>query len=199
MTLILASTSETRRAMLRAAGVPHAAMAPGVDEDEVRAALRAEGVVEPGAIADALAQHKALRISRRFPESLVLGGDQVLSFEDGTMLDKPADMAEAAAQLKRLRGVTHRLTSAAATALGGDLIWHARDFALMTMRDFSDAFLERYLAVSGDALTRTVGGYRIEGLGAQLFARIEGDHFTIRGLPMLAVLEHLRGRRVVAA
>lgn len=185
--------------MLRAAGVPHAAMAPGVDEDEVRAALRAEGVVEPSAIADALAQHKALRISRRFPESLVLGGDQVLSLDDGSMLDKPADLAEAEGQLKRLRGRTHTLTSAAATAIGGDLVWHARDEAVLTMRDFSDAFLQRYLALSGEALTQTVGGYRVEGLGAQLFSAIEGDHFTIRGLPMLAVLEHLRGRRLLSA
>ena len=199
MTLILASTSATRRAMLRQAGVPHEAMAPGVDEDEVRLALRAEGVVAPGAIAHALAQHKALRISRRFPEQLVLGGDQVLSLADGTMLDKPADMAAAEAQLRRLRGSTHQLTSAAATALGGEIVWHARDTASLTMRDFSDAFLERYLAVSGEVLIETVGGYRIEGLGAQLFARVEGDHFTIQGLPLLAVLDHLRGRRILAA
>lgn len=198
MSLILASTSAARRAMLRAAGVPHEVTAPGVDEDEVRAALVADGVTDPVAVAGALAEHKALRVSLRFPAALVLGADQLLATEEGELLDKPGTLERAQAQLRRLRGRTHRLESAAVLAAGGEIVWRARDQAQLTMRAFSDAFLERYLALAGADVAQCVGSYMIEGLGAQLFERVSGDHFTIRGLPLLPVLAELRARGVLA-
>lgn len=199
MMLILASTSASRRDMLRAAGVPFEIRAPGVDEDEVRAALAAEGEGEPGRVADTLAEHKALRVSRRFPDALVLGSDQVLALPGGVMFEKPADLSEAADQLKALRGREHLLISAAALAQAGTVVWRTRDEARMTMRAFSDGFLERYLAVGGTELLTSVGGYQLEGLGGQLFTRADGDHFTVRGLPLLPVLEELRVRGALAS
>jgi septum formation protein len=197
--LILASTSAARQAMLRAAGVPHEVTAPGVDEDEVRAALVADGVSDPVAVAGALADHKAMRVSLRFPAALVLGADQLLATEEGELLDKPGALDRAEAQLRRLRGRTHRLESAAALATGGEIVWRARDQAQLEMRAFSDAFLERYLALAGAEVAQCVGSYMIEGLGAQLFERVTGDHFTIRGLPLLPVLAELRARGLLAA
>lgn len=198
MILILASTSTSRRAMLRAAGVPHEAVAPGVDEDEVRAALAGDGDVSPERVADSLAEHKALRISLRFPDALVLGADQVLARADGGMMEKPADLIEAAEQLRRLRGATHRLISAAVLAQGGVPVWRTYDVASLTMRAFGDTFLERYLSIAGADILDSTGGYHIEGLGAQLFASVDGDHFTVRGLPLFSVLAELRARGVLA-
>jgi septum formation protein len=185
--------------MLRAAGVPHEVMPPGVDEDEVRAALLADGISDPVAVAGALADAKALRVSLRFPEALVLGADQILATEAGELLDKPGTLERAAGQLRQLRGRAHRLESAAALAQGGEILWRARDQAQLVMRDFSDAFLERYLALAGAAVAECVGSYMIEGLGAQLLERVTGDHFTIRGLPLLPVLAELRARGLLAA
>lgn len=199
MTFILASTSGTRAAMLAAAGVPFEIQPPGVDEDEVKAALHVEGVEAPARVADALAEHKALRISRRFPDALVLGADQVLALPDGTMFDKPVDLGDAAVQLRALRGREHLLISSAVLAERGDVVWRTRDEARMTVREFSDSFLERYLAVGGGALLTSVGSYQAEALGAQLFSRIDGDHFTVRGLPLLPVLEQLRARHILSA
>ena len=196
MTLVLASTSAARRAMLVAAGVLHEALAPHVDEDEVKASLRAAGAA-PRAVADALAEAKAVKISRRLPGVLVLGADQVLALDDGTMLDKPGDRAGAAAQLRSLRGLEHRLISAAAIAENGTVVWRVADTATLTMRGFSDAWLEAYLDAEGDAIFGCVGSYRLEGLGVQLFARVRGDHFTILGLPLLAVLDYLRTRGAI--
>ena len=191
--LILASQSASRRAMLAAAGVPFEAMAAGVDEEALKAALRAEGL---GAreTADALAEFKATKLSRRHATALVLGCDSVVAEADGSILDKAADRDEAADQLRRLRGTTHRLISAAVICLGGAPIWRHVDVARLTMRPFSDAFLESYLDVEWPAIGACVGGYRLEGLGAQLFARIEGSHFTILGLPLLPLLDYLRVR-----
>lgn len=198
MSLILASTSASRRAMLRAAGVPHDAVAPGLDEEEAKLALAAEGVSEAGAVAAALAGNKALRISLRFPDALVLGADQVLETQDGVLLDKPVDLTAAASQLRALRGRTHRLIAAAALARKGVIVWRAHDSAAMTMRAFGDAFLDRYLAIAGADVLGSVGGYLIEGLGAQLFDAVAGDHYTIRGLPMWQLLAELRARRILA-
>lgn len=198
MILMLASTSVTRRAILRAAGVPHEAVAPGVDEDEVRAALVADGETSPERTVESLAGHKALRISLRFPDALVLGVDQVLALDDGTMLDKAGNLREAADQLRRLRGRSHRLLSAAVLARKGVRVWRTLDTATLTMRAFGDAFLERYLSIAGKAVLDSVGGYHIEGLGAQLFASVEGDHFTVRGLPLIPVMAELRARGVLA-
>jgi len=198
VSLILASTSRSRRAMLRAAGVPHDAVAPGLDEDDAKHALASEGVVEGAALAAALADNKALRISLRFPDALVLGADQVLVMEDGALLDKPVDLAAAADQLRRLRGRPHRLVAAAALARKGVIVWRVTDTARLTMRAFGDAFLDRYLSIAGTDVLGSVGGYHVEGLGAQLFDAVDGDHYTIRGLPMWPLLAELRARRILA-
>lgn len=197
MRLVLASTSAARAAMLTAAGVPFEAVAPNVDESELKRALLAEGV-SPRGLADALAEAKAVKLSRRLgPGVLVLGADQVLEDAGGFALDKPAGAADAEAQLKGLRGKKHKLFSAAVIAEDGRPVWRAVDKAKLKMRDFSDTFLADYLAREGDAILSCVGGYRLEALGAQLFAEIDGDHFTVLGLPLLAVLDYLRVRGVI--
>lgn len=198
VTLVLASTSAARRAMLHAAGVPHEALAPGVDEDELKLSLAAAGA-SPRGVADALAEAKAVKVSRRLPGALVLGADQVLALPDGTMFDKPADRAGAAAQLRGLRGREHRLISAAVIAENGRAVWRLVDTATLWVREFSDAWLEAYLDDEGAAILGCVGSYRLEARGAQLFSRIRGDHFTILGLPFLGVLDYLRTRGVIAA
>jgi septum formation protein len=196
--LVLASTSPARRAMLSAAGVAHEAAAPGVDEEAVKRRLAAENA-SAETVAEALAEAKAVGVSRSSPGALVLGADQVLALEGGTMFDKAADRAALEAQLKTLRGRAHRLISAAVIAENGSAVWRYTDTATLTVRDFSDAFLADYLEAEGESLLGCVGGYKIEGRGAQLFSRVEGDHFTVQGLPLLAVLDYLRTRGVVAA
>jgi len=198
MKLILASQSSARRIMLANAGVPHDAMAPGIDEEAAKAALRAEGN-DARRMADALAELKAIKLSRRFPDDLVLGCDQALATADGTMLDKPGSREEAAVQLATLRGTTHRLISAAVICHGGEPVWRHVDVARLTIRPFSDSWLETYLDAEWPAIGGCVGGYRLEGPGAQLFAHVDGDHFTILGLPLLPLLDYLRVRGVLAS
>lgn len=197
MILVLASTSQARRALLAAAGVPHEAAAPGIDEEAAKAALRAEGVDARG-LADALAELKARRLSARRPSDLVLGCDQVLALDDGVTLDKPESREEAAAQLARLRGRTHRLISAAVACEGGRPVWRAIEQASLAVRGFSDAWLERYLDAEWPAIGGCVGGYRFEGLGAQLFDTVTGSQAAILGLPLLPLLAWLRERGVIA-
>lgn len=196
MSMILASASETRLKLLLAAGVPCAAEPARVDEEPLKRALAAEGA-GPDRAALALAELKAVRVSRRHPGALVLGADQMLDCE-GAWFAKPADMAAAKAQLLALRGRTHRLTSAVVAAQDGARLWHHVEAARLAMRPFSDSFLERYLAEAGTTVLASVGAYQIEGLGAQLFVRVEGDHSTILGLPLLPVLDFLRGRGALA-
>ena len=196
--IILASQSASRKAMLEAAGVAFSAEAAGVDEDSVKAAMIGEGT-DGRRLADALAELKAVKISRRHPTTLVLGCDSTVAAEDGTLIDKAETRDESRAQLQCLRGTTHRLTSAAVVALGGEPIWRHVDTAKLTMRPFSDAFLDSYLDAEWPAIGGCVGGYRLEGLGAQLFSRIDGDHFTILGLPLLPLLDWLRARGELAA
>lgn len=198
MRLVLASTSAARRAMLAAAGVDAELAAPNVDEGEIKESLGAVGA-RPRDIADALAEAKAVKISRRVPQALVLGADQLLVAADGRMFDKPASLAEAAAQLRALAGATHRLVTAAVVAEGGAPVWRALGVATLTMRPLSDAFIAGYLAAEDEAVLGCVGAYRLEGRGAQLFTRVEGDFFTVLGLPLLAVLDYLRVRGVLAA
>lgn len=188
--LVLASGSRTRAAMLEQAGVPAILDKPLVDEDEVKAAGRAEGV-PADAVAEALAELKAQRIARRHPGALVVGADQMLECE-GRWFDKPADRAAARAQLLDLRGKTHRLVSCAVVVRDGERMWHKTDSARLTMRNFSEAFLDDYLDRVGDDVLHSVGAYQLEGLGAQLFHRVEGDFFTILGLPLLPLLGFLR-------
>jgi septum formation protein len=194
--LVLASQSSSRRAVLVAAGVPHEAVSPGVDEEAAKAGLRAEGIDARG-LADALAEFKALKLSGRRPGDLVLGCDQILLCNDGSTPDKAGSREEARAQLIGLRGATHRLISAAAICEGGAPVWRHIDTAKLTMRAFSDAFLESYLDAEWPAIGGCVGGYRLEGLGVQLFSKIEGSHFTIFGLPLLPLLDYLRIRGIM--
>lgn len=196
MTLVLASQSGARRAMLEAAGVSHRAMAAGVDEESAKAAL---AHLSPRDLADALAELKAVKLSARDPQALVLGCDSVVALEDGTLLDKPASRDEAARHLGLLSGARHDLFSAAVVAEGGRAVWRHVDRARMHVRPLSDDFIERYLDAEWPAISGCVGCYRIEGPGVQLFSRIEGSHFTILGLPLLPVLDYMRTRRLVAA
>ena len=195
--LVLASGSATRLEMLHRAGVPVSADPAAVDEDTVKHALQADGASAQDA-AEALAEMKAQRISGRCPGVLVLGADQMLHC-DGVWYDKPGDRTQAARQLSRLRGRTHELISAAVVVLDGARQWHHVARARLTMRPFSDDFLADYLETVGDACRNSVGGYQIEGPGAQLFSRIDGDFFTVLGLPLLPVLEFLRARGVLAS
>ena len=184
--LILASRSSARRAMLTGAGVPFATAESGVDEDALKDSLR-----DPAALALELARAKALAVSGQDPEAWVLGSDQTLEM-GGELVSKAGDLASARARLQRLRGRSHHLHAAAALAQGGIVVWSAADTARMTMRVFSDEFLEAYLAMEGEALFGSVGCYRLEGPGSQLFERVDGDYFTVLGMPLWPVLAELR-------
>jgi septum formation protein len=194
--LILASASSSRRTILAAAGVDFTAVAPAIDEDEVRAKMRPQTAGEGRAVAEYLAESKALSVSDRHPGTPVLGCDQVLVCE-GRLFNKAMDDTEAGATLRALRGRTHELISAAVIAKDKELIWRCTDVARLEMRDFSDAFLEQYLQAELPDILGSVGCYCIEGRGAQLFARIEGDQFTIRGLPLIPLLAALRAQGVL--
>ncbi|MBP2229823.1 septum formation protein [Azospirillum agricola] len=189
-TLVLASGSRTRAAMLERAGLTAILDKPLVDEEEVKLAGRAEGV-PADAVAEALAELKAQRVTRRHPRALVIGADQMLECE-GVWFDKPADRAAARDQLLALRGKTHQLVSCAVVVRDGERLWHKIDRAKLTMRRFSDAFLDEYLDRVGDDALHSVGAYQLEGLGAQLFQKVDGDFFTILGLPLLPLLGFLR-------
>jgi septum formation protein len=190
MKLVLASSSSARRAMLQSAGVPFEPRDSDFDEEEARARLGAAG---PSEVAAALAEGKALSAVAAKGD-IVLGADQTLERQDGSLLAKPGSRDEAMMQLRSLGGRTHRLHSAAAIAENGAIVWRGSETAALTMRPLSDEFLERYLDHEYDAIRWSVGGYRIEGLGAQLFERIEGSHFAILGLPLLPLLSWLRKR-----
>lgn len=194
--LILASKSKARRAMLAAAGVVIESLAPNVDEEALKAGLQADGVTARN-LADALAEAKAVRLSRRIGPALVLGGDQVLALEDGSMLDKPTDQDDAKALLRQLSGKKHKLFSAAVIADQGSPVWRQIDIATLTMRSLSDAFIDSYVAAEWNNIRHCVGCYEIEGRGAQLFSDIKGSQFTIMGLPLLHLLDYLRVRGVM--
>jgi nucleoside triphosphate pyrophosphatase len=193
--LILASRSAGRAEVLRRAGVCFDVVTAGIDEAGVKAGMLAEGA-PPRDIADALAELKAQRIAARLPDRLVLGADQVLVC-NGRLFDKPESLDAARAQLATLRGQRHELLSAAVVFEGGRPVWRHIGRAQLTMRDFTDAFVDDYLAAEGENVLSTVGAYRLEERGAQLFARIDGDLFTIMGLPLLPLLDFLRSRGVI--
>jgi len=190
VTLVLASGSETRAKMLRDAGVAIEVVPSSVNEDELKAEYRAEGR-SAAALADALAEAKAREVSARMPGRLVLGADQVLAFE-GETFDKPKSRDDARDQMKRLRGESHELISAAVVMRDGTVLGRCDGTVKLTMRRFSDTFLEGYLNDVGDAVLWSAGGYQIEGRGAQLFEKVEGDYFSILGLPLFDVLAVLR-------
>ncbi|HWH18850.1 MAG TPA: Maf family protein [Allosphingosinicella sp.] len=181
--------------MLEAAGVPFQVVVSDVDEDAAKREFRRRGL-GAAPLAEALAEAKA-SAAQAGPGDLVLGSDQTLELEDGGMLDKPASREEAFAQLKALSGRTHRLHSAAAILEEGRPVWRHVESVVLTMRPLGADFLSAYLEQEYEAIRWSVGGYRIEGPGVQLFHRIEGSHFAILGLPLLPLLSYLRERRVI--
>lgn len=194
--LVLASASAARRAVLAAAGLSFSAEAAAVDEAAIKESARAEGFTA-GEAATLLAEAKARRVARRAgDDALVIGADQILVCE-GAWFDKPADMAAARAHLLALRGKTHELATALVCWRGGERVWGHLETPRLAMRAFSDAFLDAYLEAEGEAVLSSVGGYRLEGLGAQLFASVEGEHAAVLGLPLLPLLGFLRGHGVL--
>ena len=192
--LILASKSAARRAVLTDAGVPFVVQDAGVDEDAIKTRLAG---IDPADLALELARAKALAVSRHDPEAWVLGSDQTLDLE-GTMVSKAPDLKAARLRLLSMRGRTHHLNAAAALARDGAVVWSGVETARMTMRHFSEGFLDDYLAAEGEILLGSVGCYRLEGMGSQLFDRVEGDYFTVLGMPLWPVLDELRRAGVIA-
>ncbi len=186
--LILASKSAARRAMLTEAGVPFSVQVADVDEDAVKVT---HDPTDAAGLAIELARVKALAVSRHDADAWVLGADQTLAL-DGGLVSKAGSLEAARARLAAMRGRVHHLHSGAALARNGQIVWSGVDTATMRVRDFSDAFLDAYLAVEGEALLACVGSYRLEGMGSQLFEAVEGDYFTVLGLPLWPVLAELR-------
>ena len=193
--LILASKSAARRAMLEGAAVPFTVQVADVDEDAIKVRLADHGAAE---LAVELARAKALAVSRHDADAWVLGADQTLAF-DGGLVSKAKSLTAARDRLSAMRGRPHQLHSGAALARNGQVVWSGVDTAALTMRDFSDAFLDAYLATEGEGLLACVGSYRLEGMGAQLFDKVEGDYFTVLGLPLWPVLAELRRAGVLTA
>lgn len=198
--VILASGSKARREMLAGAGVEFSVRTADVDEPALRAAMRAEhgDAFLPADVALMLARAKAEAVSRIEPGAIVIGSDQVLSLE-GALLTKAGDVARVAEQIATLSGRTHELVSAVAIAMDGVAVWSAVDAARLTMRAVSDRFVDSYVTACGEEVRHSVGAYHLEGLGVQLFETIEGDYFTILGMPLLPLLSELRRRGVLMA
>lgn len=194
LAVTLASTSKSRRALLAAAGVEADSAAPNVDEEAFRNAMRANKLpVREQAMQ--LAELKAMRVSAQRP-GLVIGGDQMLALGDQAF-DKPADLEAAKNHLRQLSGKSHTLETAIVVCEDGAPVWRHLARPKLTMRPLTEEFIETYVSTCGDALLSTVGAYQLEGPGAQLFARIEGDYFSILGLPLLPLLDYLRIRKVL--
>lgn len=192
--LILASASPSRRQLLASAGLVFEVEPSGVDEDEVKRSLLGERAA-PQTVAETLAELKARRVSARHPAAMVIGADSTLAY-NGRQFDKPPTLAAARQQLLALAGQTHELCSSVVVARGGVRLWHHNGRALLTMRPFTDSFLDAYLARAGEQVRASVGAYQLEGLGAHLFSRVDGDYFTILGLPLLPLLSFLAGHGI---
>lgn len=186
--LILASKSAARRVILEGAAVPFTVHVADVDEDVIKARLADHDAAD---LAVELARAKALAVSRHHEDAWVLGADQTLAF-DGGRVSKAKSLEAARARLMQMRGRSHQLHSGAALARNGQIVWSGVDTATLTMRDFSDGFLDLYLATEGEGLLSCVGSYRLEGMGSQLFEAVDGDYFTVLGLPLSPVLAELR-------
>ena len=194
--VVLASSSKTRKTMLEAAGVLFETFPAIVDEDEIKASLQAEGS-DAAFIAEALAEHKASYVSRKLPGVLVIGADQILECEN-RIYSKPVDLTVAKDQLSDLCGKEHSLISSVVVFRDNQRLWHHTDSAFLRMRKFSTDFLSFYIDELGQDLLESPGCYRVEDRGIQLFSKITGDHFTILGLPLLPLLDYLRIQGVVA-
>jgi septum formation protein len=195
MELILASQSVSRRALLEGAGLRFHALPAAVDEATLKESARAEGM-DVADTATLLADAKAARLARKHPGAVIIGADQILVCE-GEWFDKPEDVEAARAQLKRLRNRAHELVTAVVVWRDGERAWHHVARPRLAMRDFSDAFLDDYLAREGAFVTQSVGAYRLEGLGVQLMRDIRGEHSAILGLPLLPLLAYLRDSGVI--
>ncbi len=193
---MLASGSATRRRLLEAAGVACECVVPDISEESIKMELRKSGA-DAARTAERLAEAKALAVARRTP-GLVIGADQVLECT-GAQFDKPRDRADALAQLKALGGRDHELITACSVAEGAAVVWRRTDRITLRMRAASDAFLDRYLDTLGDRALAGPGAYQLEGLGAQLFERVDGDFFAVLGLPLLPLLGFLRARGALAS
>ena len=197
--IILASASAARRALLQQAGIIAETNPSTLDEDALKAAyLRQEPAITPADMAARLAAAKAISVSNQNPDSLVIGADQVLALGT-TRYDKPKSIEEARTHLRQLRGKTHHLETAIACARQGEVIWSTLTRPALHMRNLSDAFIESYLDRQGTNVMQTVGGYKLEGEGIQLFSTIEGDYFSILGLPLLPLLEFLRRQNEIGS
>jgi septum formation protein len=193
--LILASQSRARQALLANAGISFEAVPADIDEREIQ---QASGLSAPGDIAALLARRKALSVSAQQPDRFVVGADQTLA-RGARLFVKPAGRAQAAEQLRALAGGSHELHSAVAVARDGEILFERASIARMTMRQIGEPEIGAYLDEAGEAVTASVGAYQLEGLGVHLFERIEGDHFTILGLPLLPLLAFLRSERLLGA
>jgi len=191
--LILASASPSRRQLLANAGLVFDLEPSGIDEDEVKRSLGSRAA--PQEIASTLAEMKAVKVSGWHPQAMVIGADSTLAC-NGRLFDKPPNLGAARTQLQSLRGQTHELFSSVVVARGGVRLWHWSERARLTMRQLSDDFIDAYLARAGDDVLTSVGAYQLEGVGAHLFSRIDGDYFTILGLPLLPLLSFLTGHGI---
>jgi len=195
--IVLASASAIRATLLRHAGIPVDIVPARVDEAALKQSMRAERA-DAADCAAALAALKAQRVSDQHPGALVIGADQMLEC-DGVWFDKPVDRAQASASLRALRGKTHELVAAVTVLRDGASLWRYVGRARLTMRPFTDGFIDAYLDAVGEAALQSVGAYQLEGLGVQLFSHVDGDHFTILGLPLMPLLDFLRQHRIVPA
>ena len=194
--LILASSSKSRAKLLEAAGLAFIVEPPGLDESAIREAVGGEHALAPHDVAEVLARAKAEAVSDVAPEAYVIGGDQVLAFGD-VIMSKPESMQAACRQLLDLRGKTHTLHTAVAVATNGETIWAETTMATLTMRKLSPEFIGRYLAAAGEEVLSSVGAYQLESLGIELFEKIDGDYFSILGLPLIPLLDTLRREGVI--
>jgi septum formation protein len=194
--LILASSSKSRARMLEAAGLAFIVEPPGLDEGTMRQAVSGEKSLDPHDVAEVLARAKAEAVSDLAPQAYVIGADQILALGK-TMMSKPDSMEAAGRQLLDLSGKTHTLHTAVAVATNGETLWAETTVAMLTMRKLSPEFIGRYLAAAGEEVLGSVGAYQLESLGVQLFDKIDGDYFSILGLPLIPLLDTLRREGVI--